>query len=124
MKKLYIGNLSYSTNESALGAAFEQFGPISSVKIITDKFSGESRGFGFVEIESDEQAEAAIQQMNGFTLDGKALKVNEARPMESRGGGGGGGGGYGDRRPRRDGGGGGFRSDRGDGGGRSNRGRY
>ena len=103
MKKLYVGNLSYQTTENELSSVFEKYGPLRSVKIISDKFSGESRGFGFVEIEADDMADRAIQEMNGASVDGKALKVNEARPMENRGGF------SGERKPRREG---GFRSDR------------
>ena len=92
MKKLYIGNLSYQTTESGLKRAFEQYGSVTSVRIISDKFSGESRGFGFAEFADDQEAEKAISEMNGMSLDGKSLKVNEARPQtDSRGGSGSGG---------------------------------
>ena len=92
MKKLYIGNISFQTTDSGLRRAFEQYSSVTSVKIISDKFSGESRGFGFVEFSDDAEGDRAIQEMNGFELDGKSLKVNEARPQtESRGGGFGGG---------------------------------
>ena len=93
MKKLYVGNVSYSTTEEGLRAFFREYQPVS-VKIITDKFTGQSRGFGFVEIENDELAERAISELNGKALDGKTLTVNEARPQT---GGSGGGRSYGDR---------------------------
>lgn len=83
MKKLYVGGLSYSTTEDGLRDFFENYGPIVSVRIMVDKFSGQSRGFGFVELEDDAMADAAIAELNGQTLDGKQLKINEARPMES-----------------------------------------
>jgi cold-inducible RNA-binding protein len=91
--KLFIGNISYNTNEQGLRAFFEEFGPIVSAKIVTDRETGRSRGFGFVEYEDRESAEKAISARNGANLDGKDLVVNEARPKEggdSRGGGGGG----------------------------------
>jgi len=96
VKKLYVGNLSYHTTENGLQAAFEKYPSVTSVKIINDKFSGQSRGFGFVELSDDEEAARAINEMNGSTLDGKALKVNEARPQVG-GGGNSRGGGWGDR---------------------------
>ena len=102
---IYVGNLGYSTTEQALQTAFEAFGQVSSVAIIKDKFSGESRGFGFVEMPSKEEAEKAIEGLNGKEVDGRALNVNQARPRTERRGGGGGGGGGG----RRGGGGGGSR---------------
>ncbi|MFQ5412534.1 MAG: RNA recognition motif domain-containing protein [Phycisphaerae bacterium] len=96
MKKLYVGNLSYRTDESALEQAFSEFGAVSSVAVIKDRYSGESKGFGFVEMNDDSEAQAAIEGLNGKDLDGRSLKVNEARPREPRRGGGGGGrGGYG-----------------------------
>jgi len=91
---IYVGNLSYGTNEDSLRQTFEPFGEVSSAAVIKDKYSGESRGFGFVEMPSKEDAEKAIAELNGKELDGRALTVNEARPRtERRGGGGGGGGG-------------------------------
>jgi len=95
MKKLYVGNLSYSTNEAGLRQAFEGYSSVASVKIISDKYTGQSRGFGFVEMDDDDEAERAIQEVNGITLDGKSLKVNEARPQTDRGGAGSSRGGYG-----------------------------
>ena len=89
---LYIGNLSFRTTEEELRAAFEPFGEVTSVKIITDSYTGKSRGFGFVEMANREEAMAAIEGTNGKELGGKTLNVNEAKPRESRGGGGGGGG--------------------------------
>lgn len=83
-KKLYIGNLSYSTTNESLQAAFEQAGPVSSANVIMDKMTGRSRGFGFVEMAEDADAEKAIAMWNGKELDGRALVVNEARPMEER----------------------------------------
>ena len=93
-KKLYVGNLSFQTTEDELSNLFEQAGQVESVRIITDRDTGRSRGFGFVEM-GDEDAEKAINQYNGTDLDGRALTVNEARPQTNRGGGGGGGGGRG-----------------------------
>ncbi|MEW5914102.1 MAG: RNA-binding protein [Thermodesulfobacteriota bacterium] len=82
-KNIYVGNLAFNTTEEGLRSAFEQYGTVLSAKIITDRETGRSRGFGFVEMEGD-AADAAIQAMNGRDLDGRALKVNEARPRESR----------------------------------------
>ena len=93
--RLYIGNLSYNTTENQLQDLFSQFGTVTEVDLIMDKFSGRPRGFGFVTMESKESAEAAVQAMNGKNLDGRDLTVNEARPRDERpaprGGGGGGG---------------------------------
>ena len=109
---VYVGNLSFEVNEDDLQQAFSAFGQVATVNIIKDKFSGESRGFGFVDMPAKAEAEAAITGLNGTELKGRTITVNEARPRtEGRGGGGGGRGG--DRR----GGGGGFRSGRGGGGG-------
>jgi RNA recognition motif-containing protein len=95
---IYVGNLSYDTTEDQLRQVFEGFGQVSSVNIITDKFSGESRGFGFVEMSDQGEAQAAISGLNGQELNGRALNVNEARPRgEGRGGGGRGGRGGGGR---------------------------
>jgi RNA recognition motif-containing protein len=80
-KKLYIGGLSYDTTEDALRDAFAKFGTVESAIIINDKISGRSRGFGFVEMSSDEEAQAAVKAMDGQELDGRTLTVNEARPM-------------------------------------------
>jgi len=94
---IYVGNLSHQTTEDDLRQAFEAFGQVESVNIIKDRFSGESRGFGFVEIASKQEAQKAIEEMNGKDLMGRAVNVNEARPKtdrrDSRGGGRGGGGG-------------------------------
>jgi RNA recognition motif-containing protein len=96
-KKLYVGNLSYSTTESSLTDWFSQVGTVESARLITDRDSGRSKGFGFVEMSSDEEAEKAISEFNGKEVDGRALTVNEARPQEPRSGGFGGGGGGGGR---------------------------
>ncbi len=89
---IYVGNLSFDTTEEQLRQAFEGFGEVTSVNIITDKYSGESRGFGFVEMSSKDAATAAISGLNGQELNGRTLNVNEARPRAERGSGGGGGG--------------------------------
>jgi RNA recognition motif-containing protein len=94
--RLYVGNLSFQTDENALTAAFGADGrQVVSVKIMVDRDTGRSRGFGFVEMASDQDAQAAIQAMNGTDLDGRKLRVNEAEPRPQGGGGGGGRGGYG-----------------------------
>ena len=108
--KLYVGNLAYSVRDDDLQQAFAQFGTVSSAKVMMDRDTGRSKGFGFVEMGSDAEAQSAINGMNGQALDGRALVVNEARPREERPGGFGGG---------RPGGGGGF-----GGGGRSGGGGY
>lgn len=87
-KKLYVGGLSYDTTEDGLRTAFSQAGTVTSVAIISDRMSGRSRGFGFVEMETDEGAQAAIAQWHGKELDGRSLIVNEARPKAPRTGGG------------------------------------
>ncbi len=128
--KLYVGNLPYSVRDEDLQQSFGQFGAVTSAKVMMERDTGRSKGFGFVEMGSDAEAQAAINGMNGQPLGGRSVVVNEARPMEARpprtgggfGGGGGGGGGYG-------GGGGGGRSGGGygggsDGGGRSGGGGY
>lgn len=96
-KKLYVGNLSYDTSDSALQQMFEAFGTVDSAQVIMDRDSGRSKGFGFVEMSSNQEADAAIQGLNEKQVGGRALTVNEARPREERSGGGGGrsGGGYG-----------------------------
>jgi RNA recognition motif-containing protein len=94
--KLYVGNLSFSTTDSSLNDLFSQAGTVESARIVTDRDSGQSRGFGFVEMASRSEGEAAISQLNGKEVDGRALKVNEAKPQENRGGGGNRGG-YGNR---------------------------
>ena len=113
--KLYVGNLSFQTSSSDLQDLFSQAGTVESASVVEDRDTGRSRGFGFVEMSSKEEGEAAIQQLNGKEVGGRALNVNEAKPREDRGGsrgGGGGRGGFGGGRP---GGGGG---NRGGGGGR------
>jgi RNA recognition motif-containing protein len=91
---IYVGNLSYNVTEEDLKTAFEAFGQVTSASIIKDKFSGQSKGFGFVEMPVKEEAQAAIGGINGKELKGRTLNVNEARPRtdDRRGGGGGGGG--------------------------------
>lgn len=99
--KLYVGNLSFNTNEGDLMDLFAAHGKVVSCSIITDKFTNKSRGFGFVEMGSQDEANKAISAVNGKELDGRALTVNEARPREDRPSGGGGGGfGGGGRRNR------------------------
>lgn len=83
-KKLYVGGLSYSTTEDALKELFSQAGTVETATIIVDRMSGRSKGFGFVEMSSDEEAQKAIETFNGKELDGRNLTVNEARPMEAR----------------------------------------
>ncbi len=115
--KLYVGNLAYSVRDESLQQSFSQFGSVTSAKVMMDRDTGRSKGFGFVEMGTDAEAQAAINGMNGQPLEGRAIVVNEARPREERpggfggGGGGGGGGGYGG------GGGGGSRGPYGGGGG-------
>ena len=124
--KLYVGNLSFNTTEIAIQDLFSQCGTVSEVMLMQDKFTGRSRGFAFVTMGSDAEAQAAVTTFHGKDLDGRALTVNEARPREDRPAGGGGGGGGGGRfdGPRRD-----SRDDRrgggggGGGGGRSGGGR-
>jgi RNA recognition motif-containing protein len=100
-KKLYVGNLSYSVDDHSLNQNFSDYGTVSSAKVMMDRDSGRSKGFGFVEMSSDAEAQSAISGMNGKSVDGRDMVVNEARPMEPRTGGFGGGG-------RREGGGGGY----------------
>ena len=124
-KKLYVGNLTYGTNESDLESLFGQYGSVQSAQIIIDRETNRSKGFGFVEMGSDDDAQAAIDALNGADFNGRNLTVNEARPREPRSGGGGGGGygggggGYGGGGGGRSGGGGGY-----GGGGRSGGGGY
>src|SRR5690348_3584190 len=116
--KLYVGNLSYNTSSSELEQLFGAHGTVQSAEVISDRDTGRSKGFGFVQMGSDEEAQAAIAALNGKDVDGRALTVNEAKPREDRPrGGGGGGGGFGG--PRR----GGFGDRGGRGGGGYNRGR-
>jgi hypothetical protein len=124
--KLYVGNLPYSVRDEDLHQAFSAFGGVTSAKVMMERDTGRSKGFGFVEMSSDAEALAAVEGMNGQQLDGRAVVVNEARPMEARpprtgggfgGGGRSGGGGYG-------GGGGGYGGGGGGGGGRSGGGGY
>jgi RNA recognition motif-containing protein len=111
-KKLYVGNLSYQVDEGDLRSLFEQHGEVVSAQIIMDRETNRSKGFGFVEMASEDEAQAAISALNGQMHEGRTLNVNEAKPRESGGGGGGGGrGGYGG------GGGGGYGGGRGGGGG-------
>lgn len=92
MKKIYIGNLSRQTTDETLEAAFAAFGTVQSVAIIRDRYTGDSRGFGFIEMDNEEEATAAISGLNETQLDGRMVTVNEARPRAARPGGGGGGG--------------------------------
>lgn len=97
-KKLYVGNLPYSATDESLAETFSQCGTVDSAKIITDRDSGRSKGFGFVEMSSDSEAQEAISRLNGQQLDGRAMNVSEAKPQaprDNRGGGGGGRGGFG-----------------------------
>jgi RNA recognition motif-containing protein len=118
-KKLYVGNLTYGVTDADLEQLFAPHGTVQSAQVIMDRDTGRSKGFGFVEMGSDQEAQAAIAAMNGKEVEGRALTVNEARPREDRGGGGGGGGrgGYG-------GGGGGRGGYGGGGGGGGGRGGY
>jgi len=97
--KLYVGSLPYSTTEQQLSELFAPHGTVQSAKVITDRYTGQSRGFGFVEMATSEEAQKAIAALNGSNLGGRTLVVNEARPQEKRSFGGGGGGG-GDQRDR------------------------
>ena len=112
MKNIFVGNLSFNTNEEELRQLFEPHGQVDRVSIMTDRDTGRSRGFGFVEMASNEDGEKAITALNGSQVGGRTINVNEARPKTERSGGGGGGGGRdrGDRGSR--GGGGGGRRDR------------
>lgn len=91
-RKLFVGNLPFSMNDNLLAQIFSQAGTVESAKVITDRDSGRSKGFGFVEMSTDDEATEAISQFNGFDQDGRKLTVNEARPMPPREGGGGRGG--------------------------------
>lgn len=109
-KTLYVGNLNFRTDEEGLRAAFSEYGTVTDARIVMDRDTGRSRGFGFVEMEDDAAAESAIESMNGADLDGRPLRVNEAQPRgdNRRGGGGGGGRGSGGYGGGRDGGHGGY----------------
>jgi cold-inducible RNA-binding protein len=103
MKNIFVGNLSFGSTEDAIRSLFEAYGTVSRVSVVTDRETGRTRGFGFVEMDVDAEAERAIAALNGKELDGRALNINEARPKEDRGGGGGGyrgGGGGGGRQKR------------------------
>jgi RNA recognition motif-containing protein len=115
--KLYVGNLAYTVRDESLQAAFSQYGAVTSAKVMMDRETGRSKGFGFVEMSSSAEAQAAMNAMNGQPLEGRAVVVNEARPREERPGGFGGGGGGGGRPYGGGGGGGGYGG--GGGGGRS-----
>ena len=121
-RRLYVGNLSYNVDSSQLEQLFSQHGSVTSAEVISDRDTGRSKGFGFVEMGSDEEAQAAIAALNGQEHDGRALTVNEAKPRESRGGGGFGGGGGGGGRGGYGGGGGGRGGGGGYGGGGGGRG--
>jgi RNA recognition motif-containing protein len=86
--KLYVGNLSFNATSADLDALFGQAGKVASVNIVTDRFSGQSRGFGFIEMENDQEAQVAIERFNGYELQGRALTVNKAKPQGERSGGG------------------------------------
>ena len=116
--KIYVGGLPYAATEQQLSDLFAQHGAVESARVITDKFTGQSRGFGFVEMTTGEDAQKAIAALNGTQMDGRTLTVNEAKPMEPRTGGGGGGGGRGGF------GGGAGRNSGGGAGGGGNRGRW
>src|SRR3954447_26690692 len=113
-KRLYVGNLSYSVDSSELEQMFAQFGQVQSAEVISDRMTGRSKGFGFVEMSNDDEAQAAINALNGQDNNGRALTVNEAKPREERSGGGGG---YGGGRGGGGGGGGGYGGGRSSGGG-------
>lgn len=125
MKNIFVGNLDFNATEEAVRSLFERYGTVNSARIMTDRDTGRSRGFAFVEMENESEADQAITALNGHTMDGRALNVNEARPKPDRGFGGGGGsrfgggggggrpsGGGGGRRPGGGGGGGGRREPR------------
>lgn len=101
-KKLYVGSLSYDTTEDSLKKAFSKFGTVEEAVVITDKMSGRSKGFGFITMSTDKEAEAAREGLNGKELDGRSIVVDEARPMKQRDFSGPRGGGFRPRGPRRD----------------------
>jgi len=119
MKNIFVGNLAFSVTENTVRSLFEEYGAVDRVSLVTDRDTGRARGFGFVEMPGDAEAERAIEALNGRQVEGRAMNVNEARPKSERGGFGGGGGGYGGGGGgnRRSGGGGGY-----GGGGGGNRG--
>ncbi len=117
-RKLYVGNLSYQTTDESLSSRFQEFGTVESARVITDRETGRSKGFAFVEMSSDQEAASAVTGLDGQEFEGRNLKVSEARPQENTGRGGGGGGGGGGGRGFGGGGGGGGRSGGGGGGGR------
>jgi len=121
---IFVGNLSFQTTQDELHAAFAQYGNVERVNIVTDRDTGQPRGFAFVEMPDQREAETAIQQLNGAEMNGRALNVNEARPKPAGGGFGGGGGRGGPRGGGFGGGGGGRGGNRGGGGGGGGRGRY
>ena len=90
MKNIFVGNLSFGATEDAVRSMFEAYGTVDRVSVVTDRETGRARGFGFVEMSVNDEAERAISALNGRELDGRALNINEARPKEDRGGGGGG----------------------------------
>jgi cold-inducible RNA-binding protein len=112
VKNIFVGNLSFNTSEDELRQMFEPYGQVDRVSIMTDRDTGRSRGFGFVEMANNDDGEKAITALNGSQVGGRTINVNEARPKTERGSGGGGGGGYGRDRGGRGGGGGGGRRDR------------
>jgi RNA recognition motif-containing protein len=101
MKNIFVGNLSFGATEDAVRSAFQAYGTVDRVNLITDRDTGQARGFGFVEMSNNAEADRAINELNGRDLDGRALNVNEARPKTDRGSGGGGGGFGGQRRNNR-----------------------
>jgi cold-inducible RNA-binding protein len=115
VKNIFVGNLNFNATEEGVRSLFERYGAVNSARIMTDRETGRSRGFAFVEMENENEADQAISALNGYTMDGRALNVNEARPKPDRGFGGGGGGG---NRFGGGGGGGGGRRPGGGGGGR------
>lgn len=96
-KRIYVGGLPYAATESQLEALFAKHGQVNSVDVITDRYTGQAKGFGFVEMANDDEAQKAIQELNGTSMDGRTLTVNEAKPRENSGGSRGGGGGGGRR---------------------------
>jgi RNA recognition motif-containing protein len=100
VKNIFVGNLSFSATEDAVRSMFEAYGAIDRVSIVTDRDTGQARGFGFVEMSNNAEGDRAIAELNGRELDGRAINVNEARPKAERGSGGGGGGFGGQRRNR------------------------